>query len=384
MRYLRRTSYFSLAFRLTLITFLLNLSIEASLIFLPLFATDLGATKLDVGLIVASYGMSYFISSFLFGRLSDMKGRSGFISSGLGLASLAYLLQIIAPSPLALLGIRGFIGFCLGISSAALMAYLYEAGGRIGSFASYGSLGWFFGAIVAAVLRDYEDLFITSAVAAAIAFALALTLREDRQEHIKVAIFPASIIWANRRVYLPFFLRQTGAQAIWAIFPLFLAGIGADKLWIAVINGINVGGQFIAMQFADRFNATRMFIVGLILSTLVFAFYGVASNYLQLIPVQIILSVAWSCLYVGALILLLRKNVERGTAVGILFSTTSLSSGVGPFLAGGISQAWGFPTLMFMASGLSFFGLLSAQGGKTGTTRQRNNKIPKSPPGDSS
>jgi len=362
MQYLRRIPYSSLPFRLALVSFLFNLSVFASLVFLPLYANSLGASHLEVGLIAASYGMAYFVSAFLFGRQSDIRGRVIFIRCGLGLAAMAYPLQIIAPGPVILLVVRGIIGFCLGISAAAIMAYVYESAGRVGSFASFGSLGWLFGSLAAAAIRDYEALFVTSAIATALAFLISLTMREEQHTRIKVAVFPTGIIWANRRVYLPFFLRHVGATSIWAILPLYMAGLGASLLWIAILNSINTGGQFIAMRLIQRFNPARLLTFGLILSMLVFVSYGITSHYLQLVPVQMVLAVSWSCLLVGSLTLLLGRNVERGTAVGLLYSTDHLAWGLGPLLGGVISQIWGFETLMFVAAALTFVGLLASRG----------------------
>jgi MFS family permease len=351
---------------------------EASRIFLPLYARDLGASNFDIGLIGASYGVAYFISSFIFGRQSDMKGRLRFIRVGLALSAVVYTFQVFAPSPMILLGIRGLIGLCLGIVSAALMAYVYENGERVGNFVAFGSLGWLLGSLIAAALRSYETLFISSAVATAFAFLVSLTLHEERANRIRVAVIPLNVIWANRKVYFPFLLRHTGANIIWIIFPLFLASIGASKLWIAIIWGINVGGQFIAMQFIDRFNAAKMFTIGLILSILSFVSYGVASHYLQLIPVQIILAISFSCLFIGALNFLLRNNVERGTAVGLLYSTSYLSAAIGPFLGGTISEVWGFKTVMYVASALGFAGLIASRG--VGDSARKLQKVKEVPP----
>lgn len=372
MQYLRRIHYTSVGFRLALVSFLFNISIETSSIFLPLRAHSLGASNLQVGLIAAAYGMAYFISSFIFGRRSDMHGRMVFIRWGLALSALAYVSQVFAPTPMTLLASRGVIGFCLGISSAALVAYVYEAGEKVGSFASYGSLGWFFGAIMAAATRNIEALFIASAVASAIAFSVSLTLREEAVSRIKVAIIPMGVIWSNRKIYLPFLLRHIGATAVWSIFALFMSSIGASKMWIAIMDGINMGGQFIAMRLIQHLNPVRIFTIGLLATVLVFIIYGIATNYVQLIPVQILLAVAWSGLFIGALNFLLGKNVERGTAIGMLYSSMSLSGGIGPFLGGAISQVWGFSTLMYVSSGFSLVGLLASRGlgSKAGTQKR--------------
>ncbi|HEY49680.1 MAG TPA: MFS transporter [Dehalococcoidia bacterium] len=359
---LRRIPFNSSEYKVIFVNFLFFFSIGSSIVFMPLYAEELGASNFMVGLIRSSYGAAFLISAFIFGRLSDLHGRLLFIKCGLGLAAGAYLLQIVAPNPIILLAVRALVGFCLGMSISAIMAYVHESGSRIGSAAAYGSLGWAVSSIVAAVFEEYNTLFIASAVAVVLALFVSFTLREERQTHIDVAFFPLNVIWANHKIYLPFLLRHMGATAIWAIFPLFLADMGASKSWIAIIWGINLGGQFVAMQIVQRYNPARMFTIGLIISIGVFTVYALASHYLQLVPVQICLAISWSCLYIGALNFLLRKNVERGTAVGLLYSANHLGNSIGPFLGGAISQLWGFGAVMYCAAGLSSAGLLASRG----------------------
>ncbi len=366
MRLFHPTIAVPLPFRLALVSFLLNLATEASGVLLPLYAQSVGSSNLQIGFIAATYGIAFFVSSLFFGRQSDIHGRLGFIRTGLGISAIAYLSQIVAHTPIALLVARGFIGFCLGVASASIMAYTYENQKQLGNVASYGALGWLFGAFAAAVIKDYEGLFVTSVTASVIAFFISLTLREEPVNHFRVATVPLHLLKANFKVYLAFALRQLGANAIWAIFPLYLSDIGASKSWIAILNGINNGVQFVAMRFTEKFNPAKAFRIGLLISALVFAFYGIATNYLQLVPVQILLAIAWSGMFIGALNYLLRKSSEHGTISGLLYSTIYLSAGVGPFLGGAVAQVWGFVNLMYVGSGLSFLGFISSKGLSTG------------------
>jgi MFS family permease len=184
----------SVPLRLGLVNLFHYLSMMASVIFLPLYASELGASNLQVGLIVAAYGMAYFLSSLLFGRLSDVHGRLVLIRVGLVLSAIAFPLQLVAASPLSLLAVRGTIGFCLGMSSAALAAYVYEEGGRIGSFASYGALGWLLAALAGALIGDFEGMFILSAASSFLALVLTLGIAEHRQEHVRVSALPVGVI----------------------------------------------------------------------------------------------------------------------------------------------------------------------------------------------
>ncbi len=194
---------------------------------------------------------------------------------------------------------------------------------------------------------------------------MSLTLREEPTSHVQVAAVPLPVIKANRKVYLAFFMRQLGATAIWAILPLYLAGIGASNSWIAVLDGINMGGQFITMRLVEKFDPAKMFRIGLLISALVFVIYGIATNYLQLVPVQVLLAIAWSSMFIGALSYLLRKSNEWGTVSGLLYSTIYFSAGLGPFLGGAVAQVWGFVPLMYVGSSLSLLGFLSSWGGVT-------------------
>ncbi len=368
MKYLSRMSAVPLPIRLAAISFLFSLSVQSSSIFQSLYADDLGASKFQVGLIGSSYGIAYFVSSFIFGRQSDRRGRLMFVRLGLALGAAAYALQIAAIDPGTLLAIRAGVGFCLGISSAAIMAYVYEAEGQVGRFAAYGSLGWLFGCLAAAVAAaitgatkssaTYYALFAVSGAASALAFLLSFSLKEERGKRLSVPFFPLSLIRDNGRVYIPFFLRCLGSSAVWAIFPLFLVSIGASKLWVALLDAINMGLQFVFMRYVERFKSGVVLAVGLVSSVIVFASYGFATHYLQLIPVEILLAVSWSCLWVGSLSFLMGRSVERGTAAGLLYSMTYLSAGFGPLIGGFVSDTWSFKALMFVASGVTFLGLI--------------------------
>jgi MFS family permease len=371
MKYLSRISAIPLTIRLAAISFLFSFSVESSSIFLPLYANSRGASTFQVGLIGSAYGVAYFVSSFIFGRQSDRHGRLLYVRLGLALAAVAYVLQITASDPVTLLAIRAFVGFCLGISSAAIMAYVYEAEGQVGRFSSYGSLGWLFGAAAAATTAvliratdtsaNYYTLFAVSGAASVLAFLLSFALKEGARKSIQTPFFPLSLIRSNGRVYIPFFLRCLGSSAVWAIFPLFLVHIGASKLWVALMDVINMGLQFVFMRYVERFNSTKVLAVGLIASVAVFASYGFATHYLQLIPVQIVLAISWSCLWVGSLSFLMSRSVERGTAAGLLYSMAYLSTGFGPLIGGFISGRWSFGVLMFAASGVTFLGLILSQ-----------------------
>jgi len=362
MRRFSPPAWVSIPLCLASINLLSNFAVETSNVFIALYAKSIKSSNLQVGFIAAASGIAFLISSFVFGRLSDSHGRMKFIRFGLGLTALSYLSQILAHSPLTLLAARGLVGFAIGINSSVIMAYTYENQRQIGSFISYGSLGWLFGAVTAAIVKNYTALFIISAAVAFIAFLISFLLKEKVINRMRVAMFPLNLIKADYKIYLSFFLRQLGGNAIWTIWPLYQASIGATKTWIAIVEVTNMVGQIVFMRLVEKLHPARMFQAGLILSAGVFIAYGLANRYWQLVPIQIVLSFAYSAMFVGALSYLLRRHPEYGTTSGLMNSANAISGSLGPFLGGAVSEAWGYASLMYVGAGITLISFLTSRG----------------------
>jgi MFS transporter, DHA1 family, multidrug resistance protein len=372
MRRISAPSWVSLSLCVAAINILTNCAVETSNIYIGLYAQELGASNFQVGFIAASMGVAYLLSSLLFGRLSDIHGRMRYIRVGLALTALSFVTQIFANSAMTLLAARSLIGFSLGINAAVLVAYTFENQNQVGSFISFGALGWLLGAVTGGIVKDYHALFIISTAVASAAFFISFFLREEKTVRIKVAVFPVSLIKADFKIYLALFLRQLGGNAIWAVWPLYQASIGATKTWIMLVESTNMVGQIIFMRIIEKFDPARMFKIGLLLSAAVFAAYGFANRYWQLIPTQAVLSFAYSAMFAGALAYLLRRHKEYGTTSGLMNSFNALSGTAGPFLGGAVSEAWGYPTLMFVSTGLTLLGFLTAAGIKSQPRSKKN------------
>ena len=339
-----------------LIQFFTNAGVVMTSIFIPIFAQSLGGSALAVGMLVGSYNLMLFLSSTLFGRLSDMHERKLFIVLGLVLSSVVLALHILIRSISSMFLLRALAGLCGGIFPAALLAFVYEKKGLIGRFTAAGSLGWGIGSVAAGLIAVYNHLFLAAAFLFFVSFCIGLGLKEKKQPQA-LPLFPWDVIKKNLTVYLSFFLRHTGAFAIWAIFPLYLAFLGANKFWIGIIYALNALGQSLIMPHLDRFPSTRLVDGGLILSILTFVIFALCRNYQQIMPVQLLLALSWSALYVGSLKYLMERNVERSTSVGIFNSLSGLSGIVGPIL-GGIAGSYGYRAVMVLAAVMSLAGLV--------------------------
>jgi MFS family permease len=345
---------------ISLVNFFLGVAIMGSFIFVPLLGAQLGASDFEVGLVGAVYGTAFLISSLFSGWKSDHLGRLLFMRWGLLISSAAFALQLLADSVLMLIIFRGFVGFSLGISIAAIIAYAFESGADMGKYSSYGSLGWIFGSLAAALLGDIRLLFWLSFLVCLLAFFISLAFQKVPTHHFSR---PPNLWYVLRRdykIYLAVFLRHLGATAVWVIFPLYLASIGLDTFWIGLLWVINFTVQFVVMRQLVRFSEFKTFFYGQLLSIPVFIAFAFVTNRFYLIIIQALLGVAWSCLYVGALLIVLRSGKERGTSGGLFQSTLNLCNAIGPLLGGLIAQGWGYQGVMLFAAALCVAGMLVA------------------------
>jgi len=347
------------------IQMLSSLALSASLLFIPNLAKDLGANDTEIGVIAAVYYVSIFLSSFLFGRASDVYNRKFLLRLGLGISVLTFFLQILAdPSlfafanPLLLAVARGLVGFSLGMFPAALIAHVYESGNLLGRFSSFGALGWAVGTFLAGLISLYWGIFLLSSICFLLAFLISFNMPEVSSPRLKVPFFPKKLLKKNWFIYLPFFLRHCGANCIWVIYPLYIAGLQGDKFWTGVIYMVNTASQFVVMRFADRFKDRVLIVAGFLLSFITFLSFSVAQIFYHLLPMQVILGCSWSCAYVGSLLYLMKNNVEKATSTGILGSVISLAAVFGSLIGGVIAQFFGFTATMYTAEALTAVGFM--------------------------
>lgn len=359
------------------IMFFANVSIATSFIIIPLFAKDLGASDTMLGIIGAGYGLALLVSSYIFGWAADVTGRRILLLAGLLSSAVMFSVQFLVPNA-TVLGITwSLAGFCGGIYPQALIAYGYELRKKLGKFVSYGSLGWGLGNLMAGILAVYWEVFLFAGLFFFLGFIVALRMPISDVK-LKVPLFPKHVIKRNISIYIAFFMRHTGAYATWIIFPLFLSQLGASEFWIGILYALNSFGQFFMMRPLDRFKSTSLVIAGLSFSALTFALYFLAQNFWQTIPMQLVLALSWSLLYIGSLKFVAESGVERGTSVGLLNLTLSLSTVVGPLIGGVISQIWGYRYTMLFAlvmvlAGLVFF-TLYLRHNKNNTQESQNKK----------
>lgn len=343
--------------RLYLLQVISYTAVMLSISYTPRIAEQLHATIFEISLLFSFYNLAYFLSSIIFGRLADIKGRRIFIISGFLFSSIAFLLQYFYRDYYSLLLLRVLAGFAAGIFPAAIVSLAHDIEMKMGKLSAFGALGWAIGSYLAGVLSlfyPFKMTYVFSSIVFFIAFAVSLTLPESHVRLQSIPLFPIKIIKRNWALYASYILRHSAATMIWAYWPIFVKSIGGNSFWQAATMGINSTVQFFLMYFyMDIRRYPPLVIIGLGLSSLTFLGYAFTRNIWMLIPMQALLAASWSFLYVGSLRYLTDRNPEKATATGLLNSSIGISAFLGPIIGGAYLYEIKASSGIF----LSYFGL---------------------------
>jgi DHA1 family multidrug resistance protein-like MFS transporter len=358
--------------RLNTIQLLTNSAVMMSIIFIPLLAKEFGASGSQIGIIVAVYGASIFISTYIFSRAADSLPPKTLLYAGFLSATVTFFLQIFAYDPFSLGVIRVLTGLSIGIYPAVMILYVINSRQSIGKFSSYMPLGWALGNIMVFIVAAYyevfagdkvsgtgdlyRDVFALASLFFAISFLIALKLPEIEVKIKKKGdYFSIAVLRKNWDIYFGFFLRQIGANSVWVIFPLYLVFLGANKYEVALVYMINPVLQFFIMRKLDKYDTRPLIHAGDLFSVIAFLAFIPLTRYYHAIAGMILIAVSFSCLYVGSTAFLIKNNENKGTAAGLLNSSIALASIIGSILGGVILEHFGFRAVM--ASG-AFFAVL--------------------------
>ena len=338
------------------IQFLTYAAVFSSSIFIPIYCKQLGGSDFAVGMVVAVYNCAFFISSYIFGLAADRGNIKSLLYVGLLASALVFASQIFISNLIGLFILRALAGFVIGIYPAALSIYAFhERQGLMGHFAGYGALGWAAASIVASVFGNYNFLFLSSSVFFFATFLVSIKFKPFNND-VKVPLLPWNVVIRNFRLYLDYFLRNLGAQAVWSIFPLYLLSIGANKFWIGMIYFANCFPQFIIARIVEKYRNILIIKLGLLFSVIAFYFFAVSTIWVLAIPIQILIAFSFATLQVGIMQELLKKNREKGTVIGILNSIVNFCAIIGPIFAGLMAHYFGYPSIMYAAAILSVIG----------------------------
>lgn len=360
---------------LSIFSSMLGVGIIAPL--LPLYAENLGATGIGIGIIFGAFSLSRAIFMPIIGRLSDRSGRKRFISTGLLLYAIISLGYIWADSVSLLTLVRLVQGATAAMILPIAQAYIGdiapegEEGKWMGYFNASFFAGFGIGPLMGGVLTDHFSMTAAFSAMSALnllAFLLAITFLPVSKQKKPEASEATSFRMMSRsgiiRGLFSFRLVAALSRAIFATFiPIFAAFyVGLSPTLIGIILTVNILlmslVQVYSGNIADRFNRRTLIIVGTLIAVTFLALIPLAHSFWLLLGLGILSSLGHALALPAALALTVGEGRKFGMSSTIAVTQMAMSMGmaVGPLLGGVILDYLNISSVFYFAAAIGLVG----------------------------
>ena len=338
----------------------------------PVYAVQLGAGGLQIGIIIASFNLARTLSNPLAGRLSDRWGRKPFIATGLLLYALVSVFYVMATRVEALILVRflhGFTSVLVGPVAMALAADIappHRLGRYMGTLNMAVMLGLGAGPVLGGIIRDLFGMaaafYTMGGLALVTFFGVTVFLPGSDRSAKPVNPKPAASfknLLSHRVVQGIFLLRffvAAGQGSVYTFLPLLALELQLSSSQVGIILGSNIFLiallQRVCGDLADRLNPTHMIIVGTFISGLAVAGMPFVEGFGLILGLNILMGIGNGIAMPAGFVITgqLGKEMGMGSIMGITDAGWSLGMIVSPILSGIIMDTLGLPSI-FMTGG---------------------------------
>ena len=322
---------------------------------LPLYAENLGATGIWLGVIFGGFSLSRTVFLPVFGRLSDRSGRKWFICVGLLLYAIISLGYIWADSVFQLILVRLIQGAASGMILPIAQAYIGDISpeGEEGTWMGYFNAAFFagfgFGPLMGGALTDHFGMtvaFSTMGGLNLLAFLIAIPFLPEispqkmaTNHHLSFKEMGTSGIIKGLIIYrLSFSLGRGAFFCFLPILAVIYIGLSPTLVGILLTTHILLMSliQLYAGKIADRFNRRALIIVGSLIGLTFLALVPQAQNFWQLLGLCVLGSLGGAISIPAASALTVEEGRKFGMSSTIAVCTMAMSIGMalGPLLGG--------------------------------------------------
>ena len=325
---------------------------------LPIYAHDLGASGLYIGLIFGAFSISRTFLLPYFGRKSDQKGRKPFIVAGLFAYTVVSLAFMLSNSVESLIALRFLQGIASAMIMPAVQAYVGEItptgreGFTMGLFNMSMFLGLSIGPLIGGIIRDRFSLgtsFASMGFLTFLGFMLSFFLlpptKSERVVSRGIEPLPWKWVLQDKEMAGLFFFRLAYAACIgviWSFLPVLADlefSLSSSSIGILVTIGVFSSGLLhLPMGFmADRVNRKMMVVAGGLIITYAIFSFDWADSYGDLLSASMLFGLGGGVSMPALMALAVLKGGEidgMGSVMGLLAMAHSLGMLAGSLLAG--------------------------------------------------
>ena len=343
---------------------------------LPLYVSDMGATGVWLGTIMASYAITNSMAVPFIGRLSDRKGRKIFLTIGLLIYSIISVGYLFSATPIHLVIVR----LCQGVAGAmtvpVAIAYLGDLSpeGEEGKWMGYANAAFFsgfgFGPLIGGMVTErFEQAaaFYILIGLNLLAFLIALLFlpevrkrRTGEEFHLSFREMAKSGIVKG---LFSFRMAQAlGRGGVAAFLPIFAAMLGLKTSAIGILISANILAVTllapIGGRIADKLNRRTLIITASIFFSAVLVVIPHTNNFAQLLGVLLIqgLSASISMPAATALVVEEGRTYGMGSTMSVFFLAMGIGVAVGPIISGVILDSLDIDSVFYFGAIMGIIG----------------------------
>jgi MFS family permease len=343
---------------------------------LPLYAESLGASGFWLGIIFAAFPISRVLTTPVFGRLSDHKGRKPFISIGLlayGIISFGF---IYTNTVFQLVLMR----FLHGLAGAAILpiaqAYVGDISppGEEGKWMGYANAAFFsgfgFGPLMGGVLSEHlgiDAAFLAMGVLSLLAFTVTIFFLPAIDPKRSATYYPSFGEMSRSSMTISLFtfrLTLTIGRTIFFIFLPILAAnnLGLRPSLVGIILAVNILLMSLlgipSGRIADRLSRRFLVVCGCLVSSIFLMAVPQGYTFGLLLALAVLGSMGSAIAVPAASALVVEEGRKYGMGSSIALFSMALSIGmvVGPIVGGAITDFAGINSAFYFGAVITLVG----------------------------
>jgi MFS family permease len=344
---------------------------------LPLYAENMGATGIWIGIIFASFSISNTVATPIMGRLSDRSGRKLLLSIGLLSYSIISLGYMWANSVSQLTLVRLVQGVAGGMVIPIAQAYIGdispkgEEGKWMGYFNAAFYTGFGCGPLMGGALTDHFGMNVAFSAMGGLnllAFlVVAISLPEIRPR--KMTSSPRSsfkemsasgMVKGLFSFQLVFALGRGTFATFLPIFAAIYIGLSPTLIGVLVAVNILLMSLFQAYggNIADRLNRKTLVIVGSLANAASLALIPLGGSFWQLLGICAFIGASGAIASPAASALSVEEGRRFGmsSTMAILAMALSIGMAIGPLLGGVIADFVDINLVFYFGAGMGLIG----------------------------
>jgi MFS family permease len=367
---------------------------------LPIYAHDLGASGLGIGLIFGAFALSRTVFLPLFGRLSDTKGRRTFIVPGLLLYAIISVAFTFSTDVNSLILIRLFHGIASAMLMPVIQAYVADItppgreGRMMGLYSMFVLFGLSVGPLLGGLVKDLFGLqssFLAMGLFALVGFLMCVTWLPPVRSEPAAAETRRPIPWRellNDRTIAGLFLVRFAYVVcigiIWGFVPLYASikfPLSGASIGALITVGIVVSGSLNAPMgyLADRIDKRLMVAGGGLLAGYAMFSLQWATSYSDMVIASVLFGLGGGTGMPAVMAMATRRG-QGSDAMGSVMALMTMAHSLGMLtgaLLGGVMMdlfelRFVFPAgSIAMAAGVIVFVLLTLRSGSIASPAPR-------------